>query len=67
METGCFQGSHRLHAEMWILQRDVIYGKRVILTHGFFKKGAKTPKGEIERAHMIKEDFERRIKVWKEN
>lgn len=38
------------------------HGKRVILTHGFFKKGAKTPKGEIEKAHRIKEDFERRIK-----
>ena len=43
------------------------HGKRVILTHGFFKKGAKTPKGEIERAHLLKEEFERRIKVWKEN
>jgi len=39
------------------------HGKRVILTHGFFKKGAKTPKGEIEKAHLIKEDFERRIKL----
>ena len=43
------------------------HGKRVILTHGFFKKGAKTPKGEIERAHTFKENFKRRIKVWKEN
>lgn len=38
------------------------YGKRVILTHGFFKKGKKTPKKEIERAHGIKNDFERRMK-----
>ena len=32
-------------------------GKRLILTHGFSKKGDKTPKGEIERAESIKKDF----------
>lgn len=32
-------------------------GKRLILTHGFTKKGDKTPKGEIERAEVIKKDF----------
>ena len=32
-------------------------GKRLILTHGFTKKGDKTPKGEIERAEAIKKDF----------
>ena len=32
-------------------------GKRLILTHGFSKKGDKTPKGEIERAEAIKKDF----------
>jgi phage-related protein len=35
-------------------------GKRVILTHGFSKKGLKTHKGEIERAESYKADFERR-------
>jgi len=38
------------------------FGKRVILTHGFFKKGDKTPKREIERAEEIKSDFERRVR-----
>jgi len=32
-------------------------GKRLVLTHGFSKKGDKTPKGEIERAEEIKKDF----------
>jgi phage-related protein len=36
-------------------------GKRVILTHGFKKKQAKTPKGEIERAENLKKEFERKI------
>ncbi len=36
-------------------------GKRVVLTHGFTKKGAKTPKREIERAEKIKKDFEQRV------
>jgi len=35
-------------------------GKRVILTHGFLKKGAKTPKKEIERTERVKADFLRR-------
>ena len=38
------------------------YGRRVILTHGFLKKGRKTPKREIERAENIKTDFERRMR-----
>lgn len=37
-------------------------GKRVILTHGFLKKGNKTPKGEIERAEKLKLDFTARRK-----
>lgn len=32
-------------------------GKRVILTHGFVKKGDKTPPGEIGRAERMKADF----------
>jgi phage-related protein len=32
-------------------------GQRVILTHGFSKKSAKTPKGEIERAEKLKAEF----------
>ncbi|MBF0107519.1 MAG: type II toxin-antitoxin system RelE/ParE family toxin [Deltaproteobacteria bacterium] len=35
-------------------------GKRVILTHGFKKKGKKTPKGEIARAEGYKKEFEER-------
>ncbi len=37
-------------------------GQRVILTHGFAKKAAKTPKGEIERAEKYKSDFIARTK-----
>jgi phage-related protein len=37
-------------------------GQRVILTHGFAKKSAKTPKGEIERAEKYKSDFISRVK-----
>lgn len=37
-------------------------GRRIILTHGFRKKGDKTPKGEIERAEGIKREFEVRAK-----
>jgi hypothetical protein len=36
------------------------FGKRLILTHGFRKKGDKTPKGEIERAEILKREFESR-------
>lgn len=40
-------------------------GKRVVLTHGFKKRKAKTPKGEIERAENLKKEFERRIRYEK--
>lgn len=30
------------------------YGKQIIFTHGFVKKGQKTPKSEIERAKLIR-------------
>lgn len=36
------------------------YGRRIILTHGFRKKGDKTPKGEIGRAEALKREFESR-------
>lgn len=39
-----------------------VIGKRLVLTHGFSKKGEKTPKGEIERAELIKKDFLNREK-----
>ena len=32
-------------------------GQRVILTHGFYKRSAKTPKGEIDRAERYKSEF----------
>jgi phage-related protein len=35
-------------------------GQRIILTHGCTKKGDKTPKGEIDRAEALKQEFERR-------
>ncbi len=38
------------------------FGKRLILTHGFKKKGQKTPKGEVDRAENLKREFEVRIK-----
>ena len=38
------------------------FGRRLILTHGFSKKSAKIPKGEIERAETYKRDFETREK-----
>lgn len=37
-------------------------GQRVILTHGFVKKSAKTPKGEITRGEKIKSIFIERVK-----
>jgi hypothetical protein len=37
------------------------FGKRIVLTHGFRKKGDKTPKGEIERAELLKHEFELRV------
>ena len=36
------------------------YGKRLVLTHGFSKKSAKTPKKEIEMAEKFKQEFEKR-------
>jgi phage-related protein len=39
-------------------------GKRLVLTHGFAKKGDKTPKGEIERAEAMKNDFWNRENQW---
>lgn len=38
-------------------------GQRVILTHGFVKKSAKTPKGEITRGEKIKALFLERTKT----
>lgn len=32
-------------------------GQRIILTHGFTKKGEKTPKGEIEKAKALRQEF----------
>jgi hypothetical protein len=40
-----------------------IFGKRLVLTHGFSKKGDKTPKGEIARAEAIKKDILTREKT----
>ena len=37
-------------------------GRRLILTHGFRKSGDKTPKREIDRAEMYKQEFEERRK-----
>ncbi len=37
-------------------------GRRLILTHGFRKAGDKTPKREIERAEVYKQEFEERRK-----
>ena len=37
-------------------------GRKLILTHGFRKTGDKTPKREIERAEMYKQEFEGRRK-----
>ena len=37
-------------------------GRKLILTHGFRKTGDKTPKREIERAEMYKQEFEERRK-----
>ena len=36
-------------------------GRRLILTHGFRKRGDKTPPREIERAESYKQDFEGRV------
>lgn len=33
------------------------FSKRIIITHGFFKKGDKVPVGEIERAERMMRDF----------
>jgi phage-related protein len=32
-------------------------GKRIVLTHGFVKKTAKTPPAEIEKAKQYRQDF----------
>ena len=37
-----------------------VVGERVILTHGFTKKTAKTPAREIEKAKRIRDDWRRR-------
>ena len=37
-------------------------GKLIILTHGFTKKRDKTPSAEIERAHKLMEEYQRRRK-----
>jgi len=38
------------------------YGKRIILTHGFRKKGDRTPPGEVARSETLKNEFEMRAK-----
>jgi len=38
------------------------FGKRIIITHGFLKKADRIPKGEIERAERIMQDFLERNK-----
>lgn len=35
-------------------------GNKIILTNGFIKKTAATPKAELERAKRYKADYERR-------
>lgn len=37
-------------------------GKKIIVTHAFYKKGQKLPKSEKERALSVKKDYEIRIK-----
>ena len=35
-------------------------GSRIIITHGFIKKTQKTPRKEIERAKVLRKEFETR-------
>lgn len=38
-----------------------VVDNKIVLTNGFVKKTAKTPKGEIELARKYKRDYERRM------
>ncbi len=35
-------------------------GAKVVITHGFIKKSQKTPKREIEKAKILRKEYDRR-------
>ena len=60
MEDGIFELRIRFAGDIARIFYFFYSGRRIILTNGFIKKTMKTPKNELRRAHVYKEDYERR-------
>ena len=60
MEDGIFELRIRFAGDIARIFYFFYSGRRIILTNGFIKKTMKTPKDELRRAHVYKEDYERR-------
>ena len=61
MGDGLFELRIKFSSDITRIFYFFVVDNKIILTNGFVKKTAKTPKGEIELARKYKKDYERRI------
>jgi len=60
LRDGIFELRCSLHEKiartLYFYQR----GAKIVITHGFIKKSQKTPKREIEKAEILRKEYDRR-------
>ncbi len=62
MGDGLFELRIKFSSDITRIFYFFVVDNKIILTNGFVKKTAKTPKGEIELARKYKKDYERRMR-----
>lgn len=60
MEDGIFELRGKVGSDISRVLYFFYYDGKIILTNGFVKKTQKTPKAEIERAKLFREDYKER-------
>lgn len=62
MGDGLFELRIKFSSDITRIFYFFVVDNKIILTNGFVKKAAKTPKGELELARKYKKDYERRLR-----
>lgn len=57
LEDGIFELRAKVGTDITRVLYFFFIGKKIILTNGFVKKSSKTPKSEIEKAKIYREDY----------
>ncbi|MBR1658207.1 MAG: type II toxin-antitoxin system RelE/ParE family toxin [Synergistaceae bacterium] len=60
LEDGIFELRAQFGSDISRIMYFFFYGGRIILTHGFIKKTQKTPRKEIEKAKIYRDDYIKR-------